>query len=150
MADGSQKYEREIAEILERMDRDEPKGERVRRQARQAATKRRAAVQDRFSGLRGVTGQFGAAAGWTWIGLTIGIGIIGLLVRGIHPFLGFICAILMVLSFFSPLIGRFSGPPAPAPSNMWRGKVVDMRPRGFMANLRYQWRRFRSGGGSFR
>ena len=150
MADGSKKYEREIAEILERMERDEPKGERVRRQARQAATRRRESWQGRLAGLRGVNRQFGATAGWTWIAMTIGIGFVGLLLRGIHPLLGVICAVLMVLSFFSPLLGRFGGAPTSAPSNMWRGQIVELRPRGFFANLRYQWRRFRSGGGPFR
>jgi hypothetical protein len=147
---GGQKYEREIAEILERLERDEPKGERVRRQARQAAAQRRQSLQGRFAGLRGLNRQFGAAAGWTWIGVTLGLGILGLILRGIHPLLGVICAVLMVLSFFSPLLGRFGGAPSPAASNMWRGQVVELRPRGFLANLRYQWRRFRSGGGPFR
>jgi hypothetical protein len=147
---GGQKYEREIAEILERLERDEPKGERVRRQARQAAVQRRQSLQDRFSGLRGLNRQFGAAAGWAWIGVTLGIGILGLILRGIHPLLGVICAVLMVLSFFSPLLGRFGSAPSPAPSNMWRGQVVELRPRGFLANLRFRWRRFRSGGGPFR
>lgn len=144
---GGQKYEREIAEILERLERDEPKGERVKRQARQAATRRKESWQGRFSGLRGINRQFGASAGWTWIGMTIGIGILGLLLRGIHPLLGVICAVLMVLSFFSPVLGRLGGAPTPAPSNMWRGNVVELRPRGFLANLRFQWRRFWSGGG---
>lgn len=149
MAGESKKYEREIAEILERMERDEPKGARVKRQTRETVQRRQESLSTRLTGLRGINRQFGAAAGWTWIGTTIGIGILGILLRGLHPALGVICAVLMVLSFFSPFLGRFSRAPEPAPSNMWRGKVVEMRPRGLLANLRYQWRRFRAGGGPF-
>ena len=147
---GDKKYEREIAEILERMDREEPKTDRVVRQARETVQRRRETVGDRLSNLRGVGGGFGTTAGWTWIGVTIGLGVLGLLLRGISPYLGVICAVLMFLAFFSPLLRQLSGAPQPAPSTMWRGKVVDLRPRGFMANLRYRWRRFLSGGDRFR
>jgi hypothetical protein len=149
MSGGSQKYEREIAEILERLERDEPKGERVKRQTRQTVERRRQDWGNRLSGVRGMGRQFGTAAGWTWIGLTIGLGILGLLLKLVLPILGTLCAILMVLCFFSPLFSSF-GRNEPSPSNMWRGKVVDLRPRGFFANLRYQWRRFLNGGRPFR
>lgn len=143
MAGGSQKYEREIAEILERMERDEPRAERVKRETRQKAERRWQTLQRSTSGLRGVGQGFGQASGWTWIGLTLAAGVAGLVLRGISPYLGLICAVVMVLLFFSPLIGAFTGPPAPAPSNMWRGNVVDFPTRGgFLANLRYRWRRF--------
>jgi hypothetical protein len=147
---GDKRYEREIAEILERMDRDEPKTDRVKRQARETVQRRRETVGSRLSNLRGVGGGFGTMAGWTWIGVTIGLGILGLLLRGISPYLGVICAVLMFLAFFSPLLRQVSGAPEAAPSTMWRGKVVDIRPRGFMANLRFRWRRFLSGGDRFR
>ena len=147
---GGQKYEREIAEILERMDRDEPRTERVKRQARQTVQRRRASIGDRVSGWRGVGSGFGASAGWTWIGVTIGLGVLGLLLRGIAPLLAIVCAVLMFIAFFSPLLRQVSGPPAPSPSTMWRGNIVEMRPRGFMANLRYRWRRFMGGGDRFR
>ncbi|HEY8599998.1 MAG TPA: hypothetical protein VIL85_16295 [Thermomicrobiales bacterium] len=147
---GEKKYEREIAEILERMDREEPKTERVKRQARQTVQRRRESFGDTLTGLRGVGGGFGATAGWTWIGVTVGIGLLGLLLRGISPLLAGVCAVLMFVAFFSPLVRQVSGPPAPAPSTMWRGNVVDLRPRGFMANVRYRWRRFLGGGNRFR
>lgn len=147
---GDKRYEREIAEILERLDRDEPKTERVKRQARETVQRRRETVRSRLANWRGVGGGFGTAAGWTWIGVTIGLGILGLLLRGLSPYLGVICAVLMFLAFFSPLLRQVSGAPQPAPSTMWRGKVVDMRPRGFLANLRFRWRRFLSGGDRFR
>ena len=146
MADGSQKYEREIAEILERMERDEPRTERVKRETRQKAERRWQDVRRGTSNLRGVGQGFGQAAGWTWIALTVAAGVLGLILKSISPFLGLLAAIVMVILFFSPLLGAFSGPPSPAPSNMWRGKVVDFPARGnFFANLRYRWRRFRGG-----
>jgi len=145
MAGGSQKYEREIAEILERLERDEPRTERVKRQARASLWQRRQSVRERLSAWRGIGRQYGRAAGWTWIGVTIAVGIVGLLLRGLVPVLAIICAIVMVLLFFSPLLGRFGHSPEPAPSNMWRGKVVDLQPRGgLLASLRYRWWRFRS------
>lgn len=147
---GGQKYEREIAEILERMDRDEPKTERAKRQARETVQRRRESFGDRMSDWRGVGGGFGPSAGWTWIGVTIGIGVLGLLLRGISPILALICAVLMFIAFFSPLLRQVSGPPQAVPSTMWRGKVVDIRPRGFLANVRFRWRRFLSGGNRFR
>lgn len=147
---GDKKYEREIVEILERMDREEPKTARVKRQARQTVQRRRESFGDKLTGLRGVGSGFGATAGWTWIGVTIGIGLLGLLLRGISPLLAGVCAVLMFVAFFSPLLRQVSGAPAAAPSTMWRGKVVDIRPSGFMANMRYRWRRFLGGGDRFR
>lgn len=146
----SPKYEREIAEILDRLDRDEPRVQRVRRRARWATTRRRSATAGRFASVRGLFKQFGAAVGWTWIGITFGLGLLGLLLSAISPILATICAVLMFLSFFSPLLRQVSGAPAPAPSTMWRGQVYDIRPRGFRAMLRYRWRRFMGGGGPFR
>jgi hypothetical protein len=146
MADGSQKYEREIAEILERMEREEPRAERTKRQAKQAVEQRKQTVQRGFNDLRGLgryTGQYG---GWVWIGLTIGMGVFGLVLKSILPILGVICAVLMVLLFLSPLIIRFSGPDT-TQSQYWRGRnVVDFQPRGGLsATLRQWWWRFRSG-----
>ena len=145
-----QKYEREIAEILERMERDEPRGERVKRQARANAWQRWQTWRGRASRARGLGPQsrYGPAAAWTWIGLTLGIGIAGLVLGAISPYLGVLCGIAMVAMFFSPLLRRLGGPPDPSPSNMWRGNVIEMRPRGgLLATLRYHWRRFRHGRG---
>lgn len=147
---GEKKYEREIVEILERMDREEPKTDRVKRQARQTVQRRRESFGDKLTGLRGVGSGFGPSAGWTWIGVTIGIGLLGLLLRGLSPILASVCAVLMFVAFFSPLLRQVSGAPARAPSTTWRGNVVDLRPRGFMANMRYRWRRFLDGGNRFR
>lgn len=149
-----QKYEREIAEILERMDREEPRAERVKRQARMGLWQRWQAWQRRMARARrfGVGRQGGYAAGWTWIGLTLAVGIVGLLLKALVPgglgaVLGVVCAVAMVVLFFSPLLRRLGGPPDFSPSNSWRGRqVVDYRPRGgFLALLRYYWRRFRNG-----
>ena len=151
MSDKSPKYEREIAEILDRLDRDEPRAQRVKRQARQATTRRRAAATDRLAGARGIFNQFGATAGWVWIGVTFGLGLLGLILSAISPLLATICAVLMFLSFFSPLIRQMTGMPVPSPSTTWRGQqMVDIRPRGFLAMLRYRWRRFMGGGGPYR
>ena len=145
MADGSQKYEREIAEILERMEREEPRAERTKRQAKQAAEQRKQTVQRGLNDLRGLSRQAGQASGWMWIGLTIGMGILGLVLKNVLPILGIICAVLMVLLFLSPLIVRFSAPDTSGPK-YWRGNVVEFRPRGGLgATLRSWWWRFRSG-----
>jgi len=148
MAGGSQKYEREIAEILERMERDEPPVERTKRQARQVAAQRKETVQRGLNDLRGLGRQAGQLGGWVWIGATIGVGILGLVLRGISPFLGVICAVAMVLLFLSPLLGRFSGSDESLSKN-WRGRnVVDFPQRGgFMDSLRQRWWRFRQGRG---
>jgi hypothetical protein len=146
MADGSQKYEREIAEILERMEREEPRAERNKRQAKQAAEQRKQTVQRGLNDLRGLGRQAGNYTGWMWIGMTIGMGILGLVLKSVLPILGVICAVLMVLLFLSPLITRFSGPDASEPK-YWRGRnVVDFQPRGGLgATLRHWWWRLRSG-----
>jgi Flp pilus assembly protein TadB len=144
MADGSQKYEREIAEILERMEREEPRAERTKRQARQAAEQRKQTVQRGFSDLRNLSRQAGQYGGWMWIGLTIGMGVLGLVLRSVLPILGVVCAVLMVLLFLSPLIMRFSGPEG-SQQKYWRGNVIDYRPRGGLgATIRHWWWRFRS------
>jgi hypothetical protein len=152
MAGGSQKYEREIAEILERMEREEPPAERTKRQARQAVEQRKQTVQRGLNDLRGIGRQASSASGWVWIGLTIGVGILGLLLKGVAPILGVVCAVAMFLLFLSPLISRLSGPDDSL-SKTWRGRnVVDFPQRGgFLASLRHRWHRFRSGrGGGFR
>lgn len=156
MAGGSQKYEREIAEILERMEREEPPAERTKREARQAVEQRKQTVQRGLNDLRGLGRQAGQAGGWVWIGLTIGVGLLGLLLKGVAPILGVACAVAMFLLFLSPLIGRYSRPDDLLSKN-WRGRnvadnVVRFPSRGgFLASLRQRWWRFRSGrGGGFR
>ena len=85
---GEKKYEREIAEILERMDREEPKTDRVKRQARQTVQRRRESFGETADRIcAGSAAVSGASAGWTWIGVTIGSGVLGLLLRGISPIL---------------------------------------------------------------
>lgn len=144
MAGGASKYEREIAEILERMERDEPRTERVKRQARHNVGQRWQEWRGRASRLRGVGQGGGHAAAWTWIGLTIGVGLLGLVLKAILPVLGLACGIAMVLIFFSPLLRRFGGASEMKPSNTWRGQIVDLPPRGgILDTLGYHWRRFR-------
>ena len=140
----TQKYEREIEEILERMERSEPRVERARRQARFSLWQRWQAWQGRADRLRGLTrrGEHGAA--WTWIGLTLAAGIAGVVLHAIAWPLGVLCGILMVVLFFSPLFGQFGGLASDADQPRWRGKVVDLPPRGgILATLGYHWRRFR-------
>lgn len=143
---GNQKYEREIAEILERMEREEPRAERTKRQAKQAAEQRKQTVQRGFSDLRGLGRQAGQASGWMWIGLTIGVGVLGLILKSVLPILGVICGVLMVLIFLSPLISGLSGPDN-TQAKYWRGRnVVDFQPRGGIgATIRHWWWRLRSG-----
>ena len=144
MAGGTSKYEREIAEILERMERNEPRTERVKRQARRNVGQRWQVWRGWASRFRGVGQASGHAAAWTWIGLTIGVGLLGLLLKAILPVLGLACGIAMVLIFFSPLLGRFGGASQMKPSNTWRGQIIDLPPRGgILDTLGYHWRRFR-------
>ena len=144
MANGTQKYEREIAEILERMDRDVPRVERAKRQARLTLWQRWQAWQRRADRVNGLTrrGEHGAA--WTWIGLTLAAGIAGLVLHGISPLLGVLCGVAMVAIFFSPLFGQRGGLSSASSEPRWRGKVVYLPPRGgILATLGYHWRRFR-------
>ena len=144
MANGTQKYEREIAEILERMDRDEPRVDRAKRQARLTLWQRWQAWQRRADRVRGLTGRGQHAAAWTWIGLTLAAGIVGILLHGISPLLGVLCGVAMVAIFFSPLFGQAGGLSSDSSAPRWRGKVVDLPPRGgILATLGYHWRRFR-------
>lgn len=145
---GTQKYEREIEEILERLDKDAPRTERVKRQARLTVWQRWQALQRRAGKLRGVGGQSGHAPAWRWIGLTLAAGIVGWLVHPYWPLLGVVCGVVMVVSFFSPLLRELFDPRPDPTSSMWRGKVVDLPPRsGILATLGYRWRRFRRGRG---
>src|SRR5947209_2165486 len=93
---GTQKYEREIEEILERLDKDAPRTERVKRQARLTVWQRWQALQRRAGKLRGVGGQSGHAPAWRWIGLTLAAGIAGWLVHPYSLLLGVICCVVMV------------------------------------------------------
>ena len=139
----TQKYEREIEEILERMERSEPRVERARRQARFTLWQRWQAWQGRADRLRGLTRRGEHAAAWTWIGLTLAAGIAGIVLHAVLPLLGVLCGIAMVVIFFSPLLGQF-GASAASSETRWRGKVVDLPPRGgILATLGYHWRRFR-------
>lgn len=150
MPGGTQKYEREIAEILERMERDEPRGERVKRQARYTLWQRWQTWQRSTSRVRGIGRRGGGTAAWGWIGLTLAAGIAGLVLSVVVPVagpaLGLLGAIVMVGLFFSPLLRQVGAPPDASSSTMWRGKVVDLPPRGgLFATLGYYWRRFRRG-----
>lgn len=147
-----QKYEREIAEILERMDRDEPRGAKLKRETRQTLRESQSSLSDRWANVRGVGGGVGTAAGWTWIAVTVGLGLLGLFLRGLYPPLGWICALLMFLAFFSPLLRQLGGPSADESAQTWRGRDMrgapggNVRSLGWGANLRYRWRRFFGGG----
>lgn len=146
----TQKYEREIAEILDRMERDEPRTERVKRQARRSAGQRWQGMLRGADRLRRLDVGGRHAGAWTWIGLTLGVGIAGLFLRPLSPPLGAVCAVVMVLLFFSPLLRRVSSGPDPFSAPTWRGRAtVDYyRPRaGLGATLSYYWRRLRYGRG---
>ncbi|HEX5503192.1 MAG TPA: hypothetical protein VFW96_11255 [Thermomicrobiales bacterium] len=144
MPGGTQKYEREIAEILERLEKEEPRGERVRRHARFTLRQRWHDWRQRLRRLRGFDRQRAHGGAWAWIGLTLAAGIAGILLHAVLPILGIVCGILMVVIFFSPLLREFISPTADSASSMWRGKVVDLPPRGgILATLRYRWRRLR-------
>lgn len=139
MPGGTQKYEREIAEILERLERDEPRAERVKRQARQSLGQR---WQIWRRGGRGWPRLGMHAAAWRWIGLTLAAGIAGILLYPLSPLLGVACGVIMVILFFSPLLGALGNGPRQPSATMWRGKVIDLPPRGnLFARLGYHWRR---------
>lgn len=140
---GTQKYEREIAEILERMERAEPKAERVKRKASSTLGQRWQAWR-RAARIGPLNRYGGHTAGWTWMGLTVAAGVAGLALYALSPLLGALCGIVMVGLFFSPFFRQVSAPPPRSASNVWRGQIVDLPPRsGLLATLGYYWRRFR-------
>lgn len=145
MPSGTPKYEREIAEILERLDRDEARVPPSRVPPRRPAARPPSQVprpQREFS-----FGRFGDfAPTWRWIGLTIALGVAGAIVQRYVPLLGALFGLLMVLVFLSPIAGAVSTAPRAKSSHVWRGQVIDLPPRGGLASrISYHWRRFLRG-----
>lgn len=140
MPGGTPKYEREIAEILDRLDRNQGQapatpGPRSPRQAPPRRTRRRWDLGlSRF-------GQFSAT--WRWLGLTVALGIGGAVVRPFAPLLGVLLGLLMVLVFLSPMLSALPGGTGHGANKVWRGQVIELPPRGgFLARAGYRWRRF--------
>lgn len=145
MPSGTPKYEREIAEILERLDRDEahppssrvPSSRPASRPPRQIPSARRDVSFGRF-------GDF--ASTWRWLGMTIALGVAGAIVQRFVPLLGALFGLLMVLVFLSPILGAAPRGPRSRSSQVWRGQVIDLPPRGGLASrISYHWRRFLRG-----
>lgn len=143
MPGGTQKYEREIAEILERLDNPEPRAPLSHvapstTGGTDDTPRRRARPDLGFA-------RFGRyAATWRWISLTLAAGILGAALRQYSPVFGVIFGLLMVLMFFSPLLGLMRHAPQRTTARVWRGQVIDLPPRGgIVSQLDYRWRRFR-------
>lgn len=143
MPSGTPKYEREIAEILARLDRDEARTPASRMPPPRSAA--RPPRQIPRAGRELGFGRFGDfASTWRWLGLTIALGISGAIVQRYVPLLGAVFGLLMVLVFLSPVAGAATGGPRAKSSHVWRGQVIDLPPRGGLASrISYHWRRLR-------
>ena len=127
MAQQRPKYEREILEILERVDHAAPLPPRQPSPLPPLPplppTLRLWAVLHRWGRAVGAWATATSGAGWRWIGVTIGCGVLGLLLRPLAPPLAALCAVLMVLAFLSPLLtGWRRDGPAEEYTPTWRGR----------------------------
>jgi hypothetical protein len=63
--------------------------------------------------------------------LALAFGLLAYLVRGFSPLLANLASFFAVACILLPMVQRFRGPSgrAPGETRMWRGQVVDMRPR---------------------
>jgi peptidoglycan/LPS O-acetylase OafA/YrhL len=139
-----QKYEREIAEILERLDR----------QGRGPMLPRRVNPSRRLRHFRSL---LSTPAGWTsrtWLALSIGLPLLAVLVHRLAPAVGTLLVLAGILLFLSPLVLALAGMVRRDQRPLWRGRVIEMPSRGgsLAAGWRYRvwvwrqrWERWRSG-----
>jgi hypothetical protein len=124
-----QKYEREIAEILERLDRQ---GRGTVQPRDEPAEPPRLA---RFAS------SLGAPATWTnraWLGLSVGLPLLGVLVYRMEPLLGSVLVLAGIFLFLSPLALALVGLARAEKRPKWRGRVVEMPDRS--GSLAASWR----------
>jgi hypothetical protein len=123
------RVEKEVLEILNEVDREPPEP-RVRLPRRTPSPPAK-------------PGFLQARGNWLWIGGSIGIALLAIIVRDWSATLATILAILSILIFLSPIVLRFrSGPSAPT-TQRWRGRDIELPPprAGITGEVRYQiWR----------
>ncbi len=127
----TKKYEREIVEILERMERQ---GESL-----PPARPRRERSRPRWTppSLASLTPRAGSLL---WLGLVLGLPLAAALLNGIVPWLAAWLVLAGIFVFLSPLVGRLVGLVRYDERRLWRGRVIEVPYRGnsFGAWWRYQ------------
>ena len=143
-----QKYEREIAEILERLDRQGRGTVQPRDEPAEPPEPPRLA---RFAS------SLGAPASWTnraWLALSVGLPLLAVLVYRAEPLLGSLLVLAGIFLFLSPLALALVGLARAEKRPLWRGRIVEIPDRsGSMAASwrlrlwawRQRWERWRSG-----
>lgn len=127
----TQKYEREIAEILERMERQ---GEPV-----PAARPRRERGQPRWARPMTMPGSSPRAGNLLWLGLVIGLPLAAALLNDILPWLAPWLMLAGLAVFLGPLAARLLGWARPAERRLWRGRVIDMPYHGDDGGARWRY-----------
>jgi hypothetical protein len=125
----TKKYEREIAEILERMERQghEPAPRRPKRAWRLPPS-----LQTALS-----TPTQRAAV--IWLGICLGLPLVGALISGMAPGLASLLVVVGISLFVTPLLLRLVGYLRKDRPRLWRGRVVDMPYRGTSAGMRWRY-----------
>jgi hypothetical protein len=123
-----QKYEREITEILERMDR----------QGRGPTQQREARPSPRFTRIKSVLSTPASWTSRTWLALSIGLPLLAVLIHRMEPLLGSLLVLAGIFLFLSPLALALGGLIRRDDGPKWRGRVVEMPDRS--GNLAASWR----------
>ena len=128
------KYEREIAEILERLERQgQGPIQQAPRRRRESAPRPRPELPTASPERRG---------GIVWVSLVIGLPLLGFILSRLIPPASLVLVVAGILIFLSPLVTSLLGWRREAPT-LWRGRVIEMpyRGSGYLAQLRYYvWR----------
>lgn len=126
-----QKYEREISEILDRL-------ERQGRLDTPAPPKRRRGWSF-GSNWRPPTRSWWRWSNGLWLALSLGLPLAAVMVQQ-YQLLAGLLALLGILIFLSPLVLRFGGGVRPAEQTTWRGRVIEMPVRGDSLAARWRYR----------
>jgi hypothetical protein len=141
-----QKYEREIVDILDRIDRQGRSG---------AAERRRQPEANRPA--KDLRSMLVTAPGWSsraWLALILGLPLLAVLLQQLAPLLAALLAVAGVVLFLAPVILGLGGLIRRDQRPLWRGRVVEMPNRGdsFGPTWRYRlwawqqrWDRWRGG-----
>jgi hypothetical protein len=124
-----QKYEREIAEILERLDR----------QGRGTVQPREEPAEP--PRLTRFASSLGAPATWTnraWLALSVGLPLLAVLVYRMEPLLGSMLVLAGIFLFLSPLALALVSFARAEKRPKWRGRIVEMPDRS--GSLAASWR----------
>ncbi|MCC6628571.1 MAG: hypothetical protein IT340_14365 [Chloroflexi bacterium] len=123
-----QKYEREIVEILERMDR--PGGGPG--SARAARPPRR---PSRLAALLRTPTPWTAR---TWLALSLGLPLLATLMHVAAPIVGTLLVLAGIFLFLSPLVLALFGVLRQDRRPLWRGRVIELPERGGGARWRFR------------